>query len=395
MRILIAGAGMAGLSIGGLLARAGFEVRVFEQAETLSEVGAGIQISANAGHVLKELGLEQRLADASFKPDEWIMRAAFSGRPVTRIPLGAHHSGLHGQPYCQLHRSDLQAMLRHALTEVAPDALNLGRQVARFEETECGATLHFTDGDPVHGDLVIGADGVKSAIRAQIAGADMPTYSGNTAWRGVLPADRLPEGFMPSRLQSFMGPGRHMVMYWLDGGRLLNFVGPVEMAQESEESWTTRHDKAELKADYEGWHDDVQHVIDAMDPDACYRWALNYRPPLSNWRSARATLIGDAAHPTLPFLAQGAAMALEDAAVLTRCLLAFDLDEALNRYQSLRMGRTARVVEGANRMGHLFHYETEEEMIADVSGKASDIATDRDRWLYNYNPVTIPLEEAA
>lgn len=391
MKILIAGAGIAGLTLAGLLLRRGHDVEVFEQAERLTEIGAGLQVSANSGHVLRELGLEDDLRRLSYQPASWQMRTFLSGDVVNEIPLGGHHESLHGHPYCLIHRADLQELLLGAVRSVANEALQLGAQVSDFSETADGVSVDLSDGRKVDGDLLIGADGVKSAVRKQILGQDRPVYSGNSAWRGLIPAERLPKGFSAGTTTSFMGPGRHIVYYWLRGGSLLNFVAPVETDQPSEESWTTKHDWDELKSDFEGWHEDVQAVIDAVDRDACYRWALNIREPVSNWRSARAIVIGDAAHPTLPFIAQGAAMAIEDAMVLTRALDgARDIDQALDRFQDARIARTSRMVNGANRMSKMFHHPSEEALRQGMKDGA-DLAKDRDNWLYNYNPVTVDI----
>ena len=391
VKVLIAGAGIAGLTLASLLLRRGHQVRIFEQAREMVEIGAGLQISANSGHVLRELGLEDQLRAASFLPERWVMRTFLSGDTVNEIALGDHHDGLHGHPYCLVHRADLQRMLVGSVLEQDPGALELGVQITGFDETTRGVTLICADGRRIEGDLAIGADGVKSVLRRQIIGPDRPVYSGNSAWRGTIPADRLPVGFSSQTTTSFMGPGRHIIYYWLRGGTLLNFVAPVETDQPSEESWTTKHDWEELKSDFEGWHDDVQTVIDAVDRDACYRWALNIREPVENWRSERAIVIGDAAHPTLPFIAQGAAMAVEDAMVLTRSLeLASDVTQALDMFQNARIARTSRMVTGANRMSKMFHHETEDALRqAMIDG--ADLAKDRDKWLYNYNPVTVPL----
>ncbi len=391
MKILIAGAGIAGLTLAGLLLRRGHAVEVFEQAERLTEIGAGLQVSANSGHVLRELGLEDDLRRLSYQPASWQMRTFLSGDVVNEIPLGAHHEALHGHPYCLIHRADLQDLLLGAVRSLDHEALQLGAQVSDFAETADGVSVVLSDGRKVDGDLLIGADGVKSAVRKQILGPDRPVYSGNSAWRGLIPAERLPKGFSAATTTSFMGPGRHIVYYWLRGGSLLNFVAPVETDQPSEESWTTKHDWDELKSDFDGWHEDVQAVIDAVDRDACYRWALNIREPVSSWRSARAIVIGDAAHPTLPFIAQGAAMAIEDAMVLTRALDgARDIDEALDLFQNARIVRTSRMVNGANRMSKMFHHPSEEALRQGMKDGA-DLAKDRDNWLYNYNPVTVDI----
>ncbi len=394
MRILIAGAGIAGLTLAALLLRRGHDVRIFERSRELTEIGAGIQISANAGHVLQALGLGAAVQARSFAPSSWHMRTYLTGEVVNRIELGEHHERLHGCPYCTLHRADLQRMLVEAVRSGREEAIVLGAEVTGYDEDADGATLYLADGQHIRGDVIIGADGVRSTLRQTIVGPDKPIYSGNAAWRGTIDARRLPDDFSRDITTSFMGPGRHMVMYWLGNRELLNFVAPVETDIPSEESWTTRHDWEVLKADFEGWHGDVQTVIDLMDRDACYRWALNIREPVANWRTERAVLIGDAAHATLPFLAQGAAMAIEDAAVLDRLLAEDgDIPDTLKRFQAARRDRTTRIVQGANKMARMFHMESEDALKEGMI-QGADVARDRDNWLYNYNPMTVALPEA-
>ncbi|MCP4315950.1 MAG: NAD(P)-binding protein [Hyphomicrobiales bacterium] len=271
MKILISGAGIAGLTLSALLLKRGHDVRVFEKSSELTEVDAGIQISANAGHVLKALGLADAVLERSFVPSEWHMRTYLSGEVVNRIELGDHHQRLRGCPYCTLHRADLRSLLVGCVRSLDLNVIVLGAEVAGYKESSDGAVLHFSDGSDVRGDVIIGADGVRSVLRQTIVGADKPIYSGNAAWRGTIDARRLPMEFSKGITTSFMGPGRHMVMYWLGQRTLLNFVAPVETDIPNEESWTTRHDWQTPKDDFAGWHEDVQKAIDLADRDACYR----------------------------------------------------------------------------------------------------------------------------
>lgn len=387
--ILIVGAGIAGLTAAGLLLRSGHRVRIFEQTQTLGEVGAGIQISANAGHVLDSLGLRQRLLGASCTPERWQSRGYLTGDIVNEFAIGSDHQSRHGFPYCMMHRADLHAMLVDVVRTLDNQTIRLGASASGYFETADGVTLKLADGSTHTGDVLIGADGVKSVIRAQIVGPDQPVYSGLAAWRGLIPAERLPGDFMGLINTTFVGPGRHMVLYWLGKQKLLNFVAPVETDMEVKESWTVRAPWTDLKADFDGWHPDVQTVIDATDRESCFRWALNIRKPVRNWRSERAVVIGDAAHPTLPFLAQGAALAIEDAGVLSRALAsAGAISDMLERFQHGRFDRTARVVEGAARLSKMNH-QTSEAALREAMRKGADIARERDGWLYNYNPMTV------
>jgi salicylate hydroxylase len=215
-----------------------------------------------------------------------------------------------------------------------------------------GVTLTFTDNTRVTGDVLIGADGIHSAIRSQMLGEMPARFTGNVAWRVVVPAASLPRGIVPPTASIWVGPGRHAVTYYLRRGELVNFVGVVERDDWQTESWTERGDKAELAADFKGFAKPVAAIIDQAGD--CYRWALFDRDPLEEWCRGRVTLLGDACHPMLPFLAQGAVMAIEDAWVLSRQLTgASDVPSALKTYEAARKPRTSTVQFGARRqMGH-------------------------------------------
>jgi salicylate hydroxylase len=389
-KILIAGAGIGGLTAVSCLMKAGYDVEVYEQAPELSEIGAGIQLSANAMHVLNDLGLGKAIAELSVRPGAYVFRLHDSGEIIGQFPLADEHERLNGAPYNQLHRADLHDLLAAKARDFNKDVVRLNRRVAGFEESDAGVELFFADGSRARGDLLIGADGVKSAVRAQIAGADHATYTGDAAWRLTLPTDQLPDDFMGQVMSVWMGPGRHVVCYYLRGGALLNFVGLVETEDISEESWTAKFPWERLKADFAGWHENIQSVIDRADKDSCFRWSLYYRPPIATWSTRRATLLGDAVHATLPYLAQGAAMAIEDAAVLTRALQSTDVvADALQLYERNRIDRTSRIVKGADANRTLFHMRDQEKLRQAFA--ARDEGADRNAWLYSYNPLTVTL----
>ena len=389
-KILIAGAGIGGLTAASCLMNAGYDVEIYEQAPELSEIGAGIQLSANAMHVLNGLGLGKAIAKLSVRPAAYVFRLHDTGEVIGQFPLAEEHERLNGAPYNQLHRADLHDLLAVKARYFNKEVVRLNRRVVGFEETAAGVELHFADGSRAGGDLLIGADGVKSAVRAQIAGADHAAYTGDAAWRLTLPTDQLPDDFMGQVMSVWMGPGRHVVCYYLRGGALLNFVGLVETEEISEESWTAKFPWERLKADFEGWHEDIQAVIDSVDKDSCFRWSLYYRPPIATWSTRRATLLGDAVHATLPYLAQGAAMAIEDAAVLTRALQSTDsVADALQLYERNRIDRTSRIVTGSNANRTLFHMRDQEKLRQAFA--ARDEGADRNAWLYSYNPLTTKL----
>jgi salicylate hydroxylase len=390
-RILIAGAGIGGLTAASCLMKAGHYVEIHEQAPQLAEVGAGIQVSANAMHVLRDLGLEQPIRAIGVRPGAYVFRLHDTGEVIQRFWLSEEHERMHGAPYTQLHRADLHDLLAAQARGFDPNVVRLNHRVTGFTEHADGVVLHFADGGSAHGDILIGADGLKSVVRAQMFGDAPASYTGDVAWRVVVPAERLPAGLFEQVMSVFMGPEGHVVCYYLRGGALLNWVGIVETDDVSEESWTVKLPWQQLKDHYRGWHPAIHAVIDAADKDQCYRWSLFNRPPIRKWSSKRVTLLGDSAHPTLPYLAQGAAMAIEDGAVLTRALgMTGDTAEVLDIYQRNRADRTARIVLQSSANRELFHLRSEAEIRARFAEK--DEGHDRNRWLYSYNPLTVALK---
>ena len=389
-KIAIVGAGIGGLTAACCLLKAGYDVELFEQAAELSEIGAGIQLSANAMHVLNDLDLGDAIAEFSVRPGAYVFRLHDTGEVVAQFPLADEHRKMNGAPYNQLHRADLHNLLVAKVQSLKSNAIRLNSRVLGFKETEERVRLDFADGSHVSADLLIGADGVKSAIRTQIAGAGGASYTGDAAWRLVVPAERLPANLMGQVMSVWMGPGRHAVCYYLRGGSLLNFVGLVETDEVSEESWTAKYPWERLKADFDGWHNDIQTIIDAADRDMCFRWSLFYRPPIAKWSSRRVTMLGDAVHATLPYLAQGAAMAIEDGAVLTRALgLADGAAEALQLYERNRIERTSRIVNGSGANRTLYHMSDQARLREAFANR--DEGKTRNEWLYSYNPLTVEL----
>jgi salicylate hydroxylase len=390
IRILIIGAGLGGLTAAACLIKSGFKVRLFEQASTLGEAGAGIQSSANAVKVLYDLGLREQLERIAVRPEGFRFKRFDTGMLLSEIPLGERHEKAFGAPYYHTHRADLHEILVRKVNELDPNCITLNAKVANFEESADGVVIELADRTRVNGDVLIGADGIKSVIREQILGNTPITYTGDVAWRAVIPVERLPKGFMDHVVTVWCGPKRHAVMYYVRGGRLFNFGGCVEREKAEGESWTQKRPWEELKADFEGWHSDVHAVIDAIDKDSCYQWALNNRVPVDNWSTERVTLLGDSAHPTLPYMAQGAVMAIEDAAILTRCLSSSSsIPEALKLYQRNRIPRTTRIVTESTGMRHIYRIEDAEEMRRTFEER--NLSKSRGEWLYNYDPLTVPL----
>ena len=388
LNVLIVGAGLGGLSAAAWLLKHGHRVRVFEQADELGEIGAGIQLSANATRVLDSLGLAERLADVAVTPTSFRFKLHDSGEMLYEIPLGDIHRQRFGASYYHVHRADLHAMLAARVQQLDPEAIRLGTAAIGYDEGPESARLRLADGSTQSGDLLIGADGIHSVMRRQILGVEEPQFTGYVAWRGVVPRADLPADYMDEVCTIWVGPGAH-----LRRAELLNFVGVVESDDWREESWTVKDSWENLKADFTGWHRDVQLIIDAMPRDQCYRWALYNRPPVQGWSTQHATLLGDAAHPTLPFMASGAAMAIEDGVVLGRALeRSRSVPAALELYQANRYERTARVQTGSNDMATLYRSRTVEELRAAFTDFS--LHEKRNHWLYGYDPLNVPLQDA-
>ena len=389
-KIVIVGAGLGGLTAAGCLLKAGFDVEVYEQAPSLSEVGAGIQMSANAMHVLNHLGVGEKISDQSVRPAAYVFRLHDTGEIVDTFSLSEEHMKMHKAPYNQAHRADLHRFLSERVEELKPNCIYLDKKVTEYRELSNGVKVSFEDGTNTFGDILVGADGVKSIIRDQMFGSIPATYTGDSAWRVTVPREDLPENFMEHVMSVWMGPGKHAVSYWIKGGELLNFVGCVETPVAPDESWTAKFSWDKLQADFEGWHPDIQRIINLVDKNECYRWALYNRPVVKKWSTDRVTILGDSAHSTLPYLAQGAAMAIEDGAVLTRALLqSSDVPDALDLYQRNRYERTKKVVEASNANRRIFHLNSAAEIKEHFANRNE--GDDRNGWLYSYNPLTVEL----
>ncbi|MEZ5596886.1 MAG: FAD-dependent monooxygenase [Pseudomonadales bacterium] len=383
--VLIAGGGIGGLTAALCCAARDMQVDVFEQAAAFGEVGAGLQLSPNCSRVLHALGLQDALAAHAFLPQSIEMRAWRDGRVLQATPLGAEATRRYGFPYYHIHRADLIGVLLAACRRRGNISLHADSPVERVVAHQQGVTLRVKGRD-WQGDVLVGADGIRSVVREHLFGAEAPVFTGNVAWRGLVPASRLPAGLVRPVATAWWGPRKHFVHYFVRRGELVNCVCVVEKQGWEVESWSARGEHAELKADFRGWHRTVRELIANMDPDACFKWALYDRPPMPRWTEGHATLLGDACHPTLPFMAQGAAMAIEDAAVLAACLArATAIPAALERYEALRRERTAGVQTGSRRNATVFHLSGPAAWVRNRALKlASGSAMER---LYAYDPL--------
>jgi salicylate hydroxylase len=344
MKIVIAGAGIGGLTAAMCLHRAGFDVEVFEAVSELRPLGVGINIQAGAVRILSALGLEPALAATAIETRE-LRYANRHGQTIWADPRG-RHAGL-PWPQFSIHRGELQMILFNAAKEMlGADRIKFGRRIARFAQHHGKVAAHFVDRDgmPVENaeaDILIGADGIHSTVRGQMFGKELPRYTGNVAWRGLVPAERVAHLDVAKVTGVWMGPNRSIVQYYVAAGRTFNWIGISRSEQPARESWLAEGRVEDALAEYSGWHDIIRTII--KETPKLLRQALYDREPLPDWRVGRVALLGDAAHPMMPFYAQGAAQSIEDAYVLAGCLAARQDDPvaALARYVQLRQPRTA------------------------------------------------------
>lgn len=393
--VLIAGGGIAGMAAALGLVRAGWAVRVFEQAPALDEVGAGLQVSPNAMRALDWLGVGAEVRRAGFRPGAAVMRDGRSGREIYRAPLGDAAEARWGAPYLHLHRADLLAILTEGARAAGVEIVT-GARVLRVMERAHGVRLTISREDAeetAEGAVAIGADGLRSALRQQINGAEDPDFTGLVAWRALVPTDRLPPGLIAPEATVWVGPGRHVVTYLLRDGRLINLVAVEEQAEWAAEGWRHKGDPARLRAAFQGWHAAVEVLLAAVD--APFVWGLFTRPEQVRWTTVRIALAGDAAHPMQPFMAQGAAQALEDAVVLARLLVpGAAVSEALAAYERARWSRAARVQARSRANGRLFHRRSRlgrlvhHGPVEAVSRLAPSLAASRLDWLYGHDVTT-------
>ena len=384
--ITVLGAGIGGLAAATALAQRGARVRVLEQSDAIQEVGAGLQVSPNGVVVIRALGLGEALAAAAPRARAVVLRDFRRGDPVFRMDLTRDD-----RPYHLTHRADLIEILRHAAAEAGVE-VELGRKVASVTPAEDATTLTFAGGAEETLPLVIGADGLHSQARAALNPATRPFFTGQVAWRCTIPLDA-PD--TPPEATVHMGPGRHIVTYPLRGGALMNVVAVEERDGWAAEGWTHKDRPEILRAAFADFAPEIRDLL--FRADQVFLWGLFRHPVAKTWGQGRLALLGDAAHPTLPFLAQGANMALEDAWVLADALdQEDDIATALTRYQTLRRGRTARIVDAASKNAENYHlrpgpYRAAAHMALKLGGKfAPGLAAHKFDWIYGHDVTARP-----
>jgi 2-polyprenyl-6-methoxyphenol hydroxylase-like FAD-dependent oxidoreductase len=337
----VVGAGMGGLAVAATLRRAGNNVQVYEQARQFTRIGAGIQMLPNSMKVLRGLGVEEQLRRISFEPVSHLNREWDTGKVMRELPMSEH---AFGAPYLCMHRADLHDAL---LSLLPADIIHLNKKLVGLDQTGEKVSLRFADGTRAEAGAVVGADGIHSVVRNIIIGPDMPIHKGRIAYRAVFSSDLLNGRDLGASRTKWWGIDRHIVIYYTTKTRSeIYFVTSVPEPAEwlTQESWSAKGDVWEVCKAYEGFHRDVMAVLEACP--GCHKWAILEREPLPRWSDGRVVLLGDACHPMTPYMAQGAATAIEDAAVLARCLKEVDSEDAetaFKRYEAHRKPRTSRI----------------------------------------------------
>ncbi len=352
LRVGVIGGGIGGVALAVALRQRGLEAAVFERANAFGEVGAGIQVTPNAVKVLRALGLLPALQAISFTPQALVGRNWRSGREMFRTPLAGECERLYDAPFLHAHRADLHRIL---VDQLPDHAVRLGMTCTGIVQRAGSVAARFADGSEHEADVVVGADGIHSKIRHALFGDQAPRFTGNMCWRAVVPFDRQPLEFVSPDSSFWMGPHGHVVTYYVQGGRAVNIVAVSETAEWVEESWNAPSSREELLAGYRGWNDKLIRLF--SQATTVFKWGLFDRDPMPAWSAGRTTLLGDAAHPMLPFLSQGAAMAIEDGYVLAAALDAHRdrPEDGLALYEALRRPRTARVQLESRERGRTYH----------------------------------------
>ncbi len=381
--ILVAGGGIGGLIAAFALARQGFPVRILEQAPELREVGAGIQLGPNIFRVLDKIGLKEAVLDDSHLPPAQEMRGALTGKLITRIPLDADFIARFGQPYAVTHRADIHGILLNACLGNDLITLETNRRVDGFEDRGDGVVVTLESGEEIKGRALIGCDGMWSGIRERIVGDGKPRVSGHIAYRAVLKRSEVPEDLWRPDVVLWAGPRTHFVHYPLRRGELYNLVA-VFHSDRYEEGWDAEGSKQLLWQHFKGQRPEVLRMLERID--TWRMWVLCDREPVKDWSRGRVTLLGDAAHPMLQYLAQGACMAVEDAVVLAEKVAASpdNLPAAFKAYEQARYLRTGRVQIMARVYGEFYHARGVAAELRDIAlaGRTPQQAYDGIAWLY-------------
>ncbi len=392
-RIGIIGGGIGGVALARSLDRAGIDYHIFEKASSFGEVGAGVQITPNAVKVLRALGLMPELERTAFLPEAMVGRSWDDAGTLFYTPLAEACPRLFGAEFYHMHRADVHAALAK---DIPSGRVSFGVQSTGIRQEGERAVATFHDGSSFEADLIVGADGIRSVVRDALWGTEPATYTGHMCWRALVDVDHHPLPFVSPDASFWLGPKGHIVTYYVKKGMQVNVVAIAESSAWVEESWSVKSTREEMLAAYPGWHRNLIELFHRADPDTVYKWGLFDRDPMERWSQGRATLLGDAAHPMLPFLSQGAAMAIEDGYVLAEALAAFgpDVPRALAAYEAERRPRTARVQLEARERGRTYHLSSPDELrrrneaFKAEQEKNPNAVGIKAEWVYQYDATT-------
>lgn len=382
-RVLIAGGGIGGLAAAIALGRRGVRTEILERSGFNEETGAGIQLGPNATRALAALGVLDAIEPFAFRPEAIVIHDGLTGHRLTSVPLGKSAGDRYGAPYITLQRADLHAGLRAAAERLAPIALRPGFAVAAIDAQGADVLVRGADGSEAKGTSLIGADGLWSTLRPLVDPAASLRFTGATAWRARLPRGSLPCPFDAPVVGLWLGPGTHLVHYPVRGGKDLNVVAVTEGGAERQ-GWNQTGSAETLLAGFTRWTKDSKSLLERAS--AWRSWSLYRLAPLRRFSAGRIVLLGDAAHPVLPYLAQGAALAIEDAVTLAACIGACpgDPPQAFRRYEELRRPRAARVQRLSRRFGWLYHVSGPMRAARNLllARRREEMALQRFDWLY-------------
>lgn len=386
--VIVVGGGIGGMASALALSRKGIATRVFEQASEFKEIGAGIQLGPNAFHTFDRLGITEAVKPLAAFPDDIIAMDALSGEALTTMPVGTLFPKRFGRPYGLIHRADLHAVLLDECQRSPYVELHAATKVERFEDTGQSVLVQTSQGQSHEGEALIGADGLWSTIRESVVGDGKPRVSGHIAYRAVLPTEDVPAENRLNAMVVWMGPKYHLVHYPLRGGKLFNLVA-VFHSDRYEDGWDTFGDPEELHLRFQGAH---PHVLNMLEKIESWRmWVLCDREPVGNWSQGRVTLLGDAAHPMLQYLAQGACMAMEDAVCLADKVSAAPaaIPEAFLAYQQARYLRTSRVQLTARLYGLAYHAAgaTRDLRNAYLKSRSPEQTAEGMAWMYDLKEI--------
>jgi len=390
LRVGIVGAGIGGVALARALHQKGIAAYLFERAPAFGEIGAGVQMTPNAAKVLKALGVGDGLARIGFLPNAMVGRNWNDARELFRTPLREVCPRAFGADFWHVHRADLHAILCEGLPT---ERVKFNVVCTGVTQREDSAIAHFNDGSSFEADLIVGADGIHSVIRDATWGKSTAQFTGHMCWRALVPVEKHPLPFVSPDASFWMGPKAHIVTYYVKGGAAVNIVAVNESADWVAESWTEPSTREELLSAYEGWHNNIIELFKRTDKQQIFKWGLFDRDPMERWTKGRVTLLGDAAHPMLPFLSQGAAMAIEDGYVLAEALAHFDQDieAAMDAYEVERRPRTARVQLEARERGKTYHLVSPEEQkkrdlaFQQAQAKNPNAVGIKAEWVYEYD----------